>query len=78
MISVSKIKKIIVKIKKRNEKAERLSWLGSKPHSKGDIFSDNSFLPFRNAEMKKRIIVIKRHNIKIFVIIVSWDFLIGN
>lgn len=38
-ISISKIKKIIVIIKNRNENGIRLKKIGLNPHSKGDIFS---------------------------------------
>lgn len=38
-ISTSKIKKIIVIKKNRREKGSRDDDLGSKPHSKGDLFS---------------------------------------
>ncbi len=38
-ISTSKIKKIIVIKKNRNEKGRREDLLGSNPHSKGEFFS---------------------------------------
>jgi len=37
--STSKIKKIIVRMKKRRENAARILWLGSNPHSNGLFFS---------------------------------------
>jgi hypothetical protein len=39
IISTSKIKKITVIMKNRSEKAVRVLWSGSKPHSKADAFS---------------------------------------
>jgi len=45
-ISTSKIKKIIVIIKKRKEKEFRILWCGSNPHSNGDIFSRVDILGF--------------------------------
>ena len=36
-ISISKIKKIIVRKKKRKEKEFRRMWFGSKPHSNGEF-----------------------------------------
>ena len=47
-ISISKIKKIIVKRKKRKEKFERAFLKGEKPHSKGANFSrGNNFFILR-------------------------------
>jgi len=37
--STSKIRKITVKMKNRNEKGARILWFGSNPHSKGLFFS---------------------------------------
>lgn len=44
-ISTSKIRKIIVIKKNRIEKGKREEFIGSKPHSKGDVFS-RSFIVF--------------------------------
>ena len=44
-ISTSKIKKIIAIKKNRIEKGKREEFIGSKPHSKGDVFS-RSFKDF--------------------------------
>lgn len=55
-ISMSKIRKIIAIKKNRIEKGIREVFLGSKPHSKGDLFSWSSILFFeRRAERIKRI-----------------------
>jgi hypothetical protein len=78
VISVSKIRKIIVKIKNRNEKELRFSWFGSKPHSKGENFSEEILVLFIIEEIKKKNKVNKKQKIKIFIIIVSVDFLIGS
>lgn len=44
-ISTSKIKKIIAIKKNRIEKGRREEFIGSNPHSKGDVFS-RSFIDF--------------------------------
>lgn len=46
VISTSKIKKIIVIKKNRNEKGKRGDLIGSNPHSNGDSFSWSSFFFF--------------------------------
>jgi hypothetical protein len=51
-ISTSKIKKITVIRKKRIEKGSREEFIGSKPHSKGDVFSRSFNLFFDNKEAK--------------------------
>ena len=38
-ISISKTRKITANKKNRNEKGSRADLLGSKPHSKGELFS---------------------------------------
>ena len=38
-ISTSKIRKIIARRKNRREKGSRADFIGSNPHSKGDLFS---------------------------------------
>ncbi len=49
-ISTSKIKKITAIRKNRNEKGNRAEFLGSNPHSKGDLFSRSSIIFFENVE----------------------------
>lgn len=45
-ISTSKIMKITAIRKNRDEKGSRAEFLGSNPHSNGDLFSRSSFLFF--------------------------------
>jgi hypothetical protein len=49
-ISTSKIKKIIVIKKNRNEKGNREDDLGSNPHSKGEFFSRSKTFFFDNSD----------------------------
>jgi hypothetical protein len=51
-ISTSKIKKIIVIKKNRIEKGIREEFIGSKPHSKGDVFSRSFNDFFDNSDAK--------------------------
>lgn len=51
-ISTSKIKKIIVIRKNRIEKGRREEFIGSNPHSKGDVFSRSFIVFFANNEAK--------------------------
>jgi hypothetical protein len=51
-ISTSKIKKIIVIKKNRMEKGRRAEFIGSKPHSKGDVFSRSFIVFFANKDAK--------------------------
>lgn len=51
-ISTSKIKKIIVIKKNRIEKGNREEFIGSNPHSKGDVFSRSFIVFFANNEAK--------------------------
>jgi hypothetical protein len=51
-ISTSKIKKIIVIKKNRIEKGRRDEFIGSKPHSKGDVFSRSFIVFFANNEAR--------------------------
>lgn len=51
-ISTSKIKKIIVIKKKRNEKGKREEDFGSNPHSKGELFSRSTKVFFDKIEAK--------------------------
>jgi hypothetical protein len=51
-ISTSKIKKIIVIKKNRIEKGNREEFIGSNPHSKGDVFSRSFIVFFDNKEAK--------------------------
>jgi hypothetical protein len=59
-ISTSKIKKIIVIKKNRIEKGSREEFIGSNPHSKGDVFSRsfNDFLDNRDARYMTTIAMI--------------------
>lgn len=56
-ISTSKIKKIIIIKKKRIEKGNREEFIGSNPHSNGDLFSRSLNVFFERIEAK--IITIK-------------------
>lgn len=60
-ISTSKIKKIIVIKKNRIEKGRRDEFIGSNPHSNGDVFSRsfNDFLDNRDANNITIIVIIK-------------------
>lgn len=79
VISVSKIKKIIVSIKNRREKDLRFSWFGSKPHSNGENFSIEGWVVFIKLERIKNTLVRSLQTIILFQpILVSLDFLIGN
>jgi hypothetical protein len=51
-ISTSKIKKIIAIKKNWIEKGRREEFRGSKPHSKGDIFSRSKILFFESSEAR--------------------------
>lgn len=51
-ISTSKIKKIIVIKKKRIEKGKREEFIGSNPHSKGEVFSRSFIVFFANNEAR--------------------------
>lgn len=53
-ISTSKIKKIIASKKNRKEKGKRADLIGSKPHSKGELFSRS--LIVRLAKIQPRVI----------------------
>ena len=56
-ISMSNTRKMIAKRKNRIENGIRAKWLGSKPHSNGDIFSRWRFIRSdRNIAKTKRII----------------------
>lgn len=48
-ISTSKIMKITAIRKNRDENGSRAEFLGSKPHSNGDLFSRSSFIFFDNS-----------------------------
>lgn len=65
MISISKIKKIIVIIKNRKENGRREMENGSNPHSKGVYFSLFIFFLFLvNNEMIRKIKLIMKIKIK--------------
>ena len=67
-ISTSKIKKIIVIKKNRIEKGRRDEFIGSNPHSKGDLFSRSLLVFFDNKEAKiiiTIVIIIIRNDIKL-------------
>lgn len=66
-ISTSKIKKIIVIKKNWIEKGSREEFIGSNPHSKGDLFSRSLKVFFDNKDAKIIIIIeINKINIDIF------------
>lgn len=56
-ISTSKIKKIMVIKKNRNEKGKREEDFGSNPHSKGEFFSRSVKVLFDNKEAKSIVII---------------------
>ena len=63
-ISTSKIKKITAIKKNRNENGSRAEFLGSNPHSKGDLFSRSLIIFFdktddKNIMIEEIIIVVK-------------------
>jgi hypothetical protein len=77
-ISTSKIKKIMVIKKNRIEKGNREEFIGSNPHSKGDVFSRSFVVFFANKEAKyittiEIIIIIKDIKYK-FIIIYTKKF----
>ena len=65
-ISTSKIKKIIVIKKKRIEKGSREEFIGSNPHSKGDVFS-RSFNDFFDSKEARYITIIATNKIIIAI-----------
>lgn len=72
-ISTSKIKKIIVIKKNRIEKGSRDEFIGSNPHSKGDVFSRsfNDFFESKEARYMTiiaTIIIIKAIKYKVIII----------
>jgi len=85
VISMSKIKKISLIMKKWILKGQWLEDIGSNPHSKGDVFSRSLVVFF---EIKKLIsIMVVAIVINKNIMIISWviiytkdklDFLIGN
>lgn len=72
--SASKIRKRIVIKKNRKEKEFRILWEGLKPHSNGDIFSQDFAFVFRSWEIAYIIHTIKmeifrnRNKILLFII----------
>lgn len=73
IISTSKIRKMILTRKNRNEKGARLFFAGSNPHSKGDIFSRDCLFFF----LTKMLIIIMRAGIISEVIISIVSILIS-
>lgn len=72
-ISTSKIRKIIVIKKNRIEKGNREEFIGSNPHSKGEVFSRSFKVFFDNKEAKyittmATIIIIKAIKYKVIII----------
>ena len=49
-ISTSKIRKMIASRKKRKEKGNRADFIGSNPHSKGELFSRSLVVRFANTQ----------------------------
>lgn len=83
-ISTSKIMKITAIRKNRDEKGSRAEFLGSNPHSNGDLFSRSSFLFFEisvvNAMMVVDRIIVNIAAVVIIIIIylAFANFLIGS
>jgi hypothetical protein len=83
-ISTSKIMKITAIRKNRDEKGSRAEFLGSNPHSNGDLFSRSSFIFFEMRVVKIMIASDNNmDNIAVIVIIsiiylVFTNFLIGS
>jgi hypothetical protein len=71
-ISTSKIKKIIVIKKNRIENGIREEFIGSNPHSKGDVFSRSFIVFFANKEAKYITIIA----INIIIIDIKYKFMI--
>lgn len=66
-ISTSKIKKIIVIKKNRIEKGSREEFIGSNPHSKGDVFSRSVKDFLDNKEARNIIITVISNAIKLII-----------
>ena len=83
-ISTSKIIKITAIRKNRDEKGSRAEFLGSNPHSNGDLFSRSSFIFFDNSVVNtmiaddRRIVIVAVVTIISIIYLVFTNFLIGS
>ena len=83
-ISTSKIIKITAIKKNRDENGRRAEFLGSKPHSNGDLFSRSSFIFFEISVVSNimvddnRIVIVAAVIIIIIIYLVFTNFLIGS
>lgn len=83
-ISTSKIMKITAIKKNRDEKGSRAEFLGSNPHSNGDLFSRSSFIFFEISVARiimaddSRIVNVAIVTIIVIIYLVFTNFLIGS
>lgn len=83
-ISTSKIIKITAIKKNRDEKGSRAEFLGSNPHSNGDLFSRSSFIFFDSKVVSNmmaddsRIVIVAILMIIVIIYLVFTNFLIGS
>jgi hypothetical protein len=83
-ISTSKIMKITAIRKNRDEKGSRAEFLGSNPHSKGDLFSRSSLIFFEISVAStiiaddSRMVIVAVVIIIIIIYLVFTNFLIGS